>query len=219
MYDLVFSANTVWNSEYNTEYRLTYNEIVKPILWDMRRKIGGFDTDGEEKKLEIGGELRNIPLELIWNVPYDKAIELSNENTTLEIDVNDRADLVMITHATNIGADRIMWNPAHRIGEYELIYEDGTSSITPIFYGDNIHKFSQTYGAPLTSPLFRHEGYTGTYTSRPICGKDNFGGYYTLLECPVINPCPDKKVAKLVARHMNNTDAKILVFEAKYFRK
>ena len=150
----------------------------------------------------------------------DVAVFVLKESFSLQaglgdMSIDDYAELVMITHATDISADRIMWKPAHKIGEYELVYEDGTSSTTPIFYGDNIYKFSQTYGAPLISPLFRHEGYTGTYTSRPVCGKDNFGNDYTLLECPVVNPSPEKKISKVVAKHMENTDAKILIFDAK----
>jgi hexosaminidase len=215
MYDLVFSANTVWNSDYDTGYRLAYNEIVKPLLWNMRCKIGEFAADGKEQKLMIGGSLKDIPLELIWNVPYENAVALSCDNNVAEINVDGCADLVMITHATDIGAERIMWKPAHKIGEYDLVYEDGTSTSTPVFYGDNIYKFTQTYGAPLVSPLFRHEGYTGTYTSRPICGKDNFGNDYTLLECPIVNPHPEKKISKIVAKHMENTDAKLLIFDAK----
>ena len=51
--------------------------------------------------------------------------------------------------------------------------------------------------------------------AKPICGKDARGRDYTLLELPVKNPHPDKRIARVAVRHMGNTDADILLFEVK----
>ncbi len=219
MYDLVYSANTMWSGSYDTEYRATYNELVTPILWEMRKRIGELPKCKEEKTLEIGGDIRNIPCELLWHTPYERAVALSAEAPELQIPFEGRAELFTFLHATDLPCDRVMWTSSEKIGEYVIAYEDGSEACQEILYGDNIIYYSVKYGAPLSSVLFRHEGYTGTYTSKPLCGKDANGRDYTLLLCPVKNPDPDKPIKKIIARHTSKTDAKILIFEAKALSK
>ncbi|MBE6596949.1 MAG: hypothetical protein E7641_04680 [Ruminococcaceae bacterium] len=219
MYDLVYSANTMWSDSYDTEYRATYNELVTPILWEMRKAIGQLPECKEEKTLEIGGDMRNIPSELLWSTPYERAVALSSEAPELGIPFGGRADLFTFLHATDLPCDRVMWTPSEKIGEYVIAYEDGSEACQDMLYGDNILYYSVKYGDPLSSVLFRHEGYTGTYTSKPFCGKDAKGKDYTLLLCHVKNPSPEKPIKKLIARHTSDTDAKILIFEAKALSK
>lgn len=215
LYDLAYSANTMWSADYDTEYRAVYNEIVKERLWKLRQKIGDFDGEAPRETIDINGSLRNIPHDLIWNIPYDNAVRVSPENQTYSIDASKYSELVSVVQATDIPSDRIMWTPAKEIGEYTLEYEDGSSFSSPILYGDDILNYSVKYGNPIPSVLFRHEGYTGTYTSRPICGKDANGKDYTLFEKFIKNPYPNKKIRKITAKHNANTDAQIIIFNIK----
>jgi len=215
LYDLVYSANTMWSEAYNAEYRLTYGEIVKPIIWEMRKRIGGI-VEGEKTELNLGeGAHREyIPSELVGKIPYAKTLLLSMKKPQAEIPVNDTIKGVRLVHGTDLSVERVMWKPAQKIGKYTLVYEDGTTYTDTMEYGENIYKYAHTYGTPIPSFLFRHEGYTGTYSSKAICGKDKDGNDYTLLEYPINNPYSEKKVTKILVKHNQNTDANILVFAA-----
>lgn len=219
MYDLVYSANTMWSDKYNTEYRLTYNELVKPILWDIRGKIGEICLEGETEVKDFDASMKTIPNELLWNIPYDKAGEVSTESTELEIEINGKAETLLFTHATDISADRVMWTPSQIIGKYDIVYADGEVYSSDICYGENIFKFGCIYATPVNTILFRHEGYMGTYSARPICGKDSRGKDYTLLELPVKNIYPEKEIKKVILKHNGNTDARILLFDVKTLKK
>lgn len=218
MYDMLYTANMLWNEGYDSAYRLTYNEIIKPLLWNVRCKIGDIKVQGETKRIEFEGSMRNIPNELLWNVPYEKAGVLSQSQPELIVNVENTADTVLVTHATDLSVDRIMWQPSVQVGEYCMVYEDGTVDSTGLYYSENIHKYAQTYGKPIDSILFRHQGYTGTYSARPICGKDCNGKDYTLLEMPIPNKYPEKKIDRILMKHMQNTDAKIFVFDVKLIK-
>lgn len=215
MYDMLYTANMMWNSSYNSEYRLSYNEIIKPLLWNAKCAVADIDVNDEYRTVNFDGNIRNIPNELLWNIPYDKAIAVSQDSPELEIPVGDKADTLFITHATNSSADRVMWTPPFKLGEYELCYDDGASVVIDVSYAQNICKHSIAYGAPIASILFRHQGYIGTYFAKPICGKDAYGSDYTLFELPVKNPKPDKIIKSIKLKHMQNTDAKIVVYDIK----
>lgn len=219
MYDMMLTANMLWYHEYNSAFRIAYNEIIKPLLWKVKCRIGEISEEGIVTKVDFDGSLQNIPNELLWNIPYKQAAVISSETPELTVEVQDTADTFFIVHATDLSADRIMWQPPVQIGEYNLVYEDGTVDTAGVYYGENICKHSQAYGQPISSVLFRHEGYTGTYSSKPICGKDYNGKDYTLLEFPIKNKFVDKKIHKIVFKHMQNTDARIFIYDIKRIRQ
>lgn len=214
MYDFVYSANMMWNKDYDDSCRCTYNEIVKNIVWDVRKKVAEIDTTGDVKSLDFAGDIKNVPAELLWNNPYEKAVAVT-DGKCVEVKVNDKADVVLFTQATDLNERRAPWTPATQIGEYEFVYTDGSTATEAIDYGVNIMEYNRKYALPYESGLYRHEGYVGTYMAKPVCGKDSKGRDYTLYDYPVKNPCPEKIVDKVVVRHLNNTDAKILIFDVK----
>lgn len=215
MYDMCYAANMMWNAAYDSAFRRSYNEIVKPLLWRIKCRIANVQEDGETVARELEGSIRNIPHELLWNIPYEKAIKLSVHKPESMVLIDDYADTLFVVHTTDLSADRIMWRDPFLLGEYTLSYEDGSNFTTDISYGENIHTYSQAYGEPINSILFRHQGYIGTYSAKPICGKDADGRDYTLLALPIINPEPEKKIKELRLKHMQNTDASIIVYDVK----
>lgn len=215
MYDYVYSSNMLWNRDYDGEMRLTYDEIIRPILFDIRRRIGQLDFSGDEAVLKFNSESASVPADLAGHIPYNSAAVCSFENPEIRMDFEGVAKLFSFVHATDINADRFAWEPAQKIGEYVLEFEDGTEFADDIRFGDNIHGYHFRFGTPLRSHLFRHEGYIASYSARPLCGKTEFGEDYTLLEAFVKNPYPEKKIKSVRLKHMKNTDAKILLFGAK----
>lgn len=213
MYDMLYTGNMLWSTSYNSDYRLYYNEIIKELLWNKKCAIAEIDKNVKLESIDFDGSIKNIPNLLLWNIPYEKAIAVSTDVSEAEIVIDKKTDILYITHATDKSVERVMWKPAVKIGEYEICYDDGTSAVIDVSYGLNICKDSITYGWPIESILFRHEGYIGTYSARPICGKDEQGNDYTLLECPMKNPFPEKVIKSLKLKHMKNTDARIIIYD------
>ena len=131
-----------------------------------------------------------------------------------------KADIITFVHATDEKSYHpLLSESAVKIGEYVLMYDDGSEYTEDILYAQNIYYYRSPYGDIETSPLFRHGGYVGTYLCLPICGKTTNGDDYTLGEYSIKNPYPDKKIGKIKIKHCKNTGAKILVFDVEFMKK
>ena len=131
----------------------------------------------------------------------------------VKVAVDDYAEILTFTHATDIGSKRVMWAEPYRIGAYEICYEDGSTVEESLYYAANIYKYLAPFGDKIASPMFRHEGYVGTYLCLPVCGKNYNGEDYTLGKYSIRNPYPEKKICFLRMVHEKNTDAAILLFD------
>lgn len=214
-YDLVYTATMLWNPTYDSTYRLTYTELTKALLPTMRRRIGLLPSCEATEAVEIGGSMELIPNELLFRIPARTALRLTPTAGEYEIALGRKAELIEILHATDRNSLRPIWEMAIEIGEYVLVYEDGSEHVVPIRYSENILTYRHRYGTPIPSAYYRHSGYAGTYLAYPVEGKDSEGRDYTLLRFPVANPHPEKRIERIICRHNGNTDAEILVFEIK----
>ena len=213
MFDFVYSAEGMWNSEYQESMRLTYYEAMKPLLADIRRKIGGIESSKEEKHVNVVGDRKSIPYDIRDIVSYPDAIKVGNTMPMTEIPVNDHAEVITFVHATDKDCQRVMWKAPVKIGEYILCYEDGSEWTETISYASNIYKYLSPFGDRNLSSLFRHEGYFGTYLAIPECGKTHGGADYTLGRYSIRNPYPDKKINYIKLVHTCITGANILLFD------
>lgn len=214
-YDLVYTATMMWNPVYDPSCRLTYTELVKRLLPAMRRRIGLLPERTATLPLAIGGKPANVPTALLYHSPAEVALRLSTTAPEAEIAVSKRAEYLEILHATDRPSLRPIWEPGIEIGEYRLVYEDGSEWAAPVRYGEHILTYRHRYGTPIPSPYYRHSGYSATYTTYPVEGKDAEGRDYTLLAYPIVNPYPEKVISRILCRHHGATDAEILVFEIK----
>ena len=215
MYDFVYTATMMWNPGYDSAFRLTYCEIIKPHLERIRRRIGELPQVAADKPLALPGRMEDVPPELLFHSPAREALRLSPARCGAEVTVGKQAELIEILHATDRTSLRPIWEVAITIGEYVLVYEDGSQHCVPVKYSENIMPYRYRYGTPIPTIYYRHYGYPGTYLAFPVEGKDAEGRDYTLLRYPVKNPYPEKKIEKILCRHAGNTDAEILIFEIK----
>lgn len=213
MFDFVYSAECMWNGQYDSKYRITYNEIIKPILSDIRIKTGNLKVDGEKIILNICGEKENIPFDIRGIVNYDTALSANCCCRANEVVVDSFAEIISFVHATDKGSHKRFFHGPIKIGEYIICYEDGTEFTKDICYAENIYKYLSPYGDKISSPFFRHHGYVGTYLTIPQCGKTYNGKDYTLGKYSIKNPYPEKKIRAVKINHSGNTDAEILIFE------
>lgn len=215
MFDLVYTANMMWNADYDSAYRLTYTELVKPLLIGMRRRIGLLPEANATHTCAIGGKAKNVPQELLFQAPVKTALRLTPKRNEAAITVDRCAALLEVLHATDRPALRPIWEEAVTIGEYVLVYADGSEHTVPIRYSESILPYRHRYGTPIPTIYYRHYGYVGTYLSFPVEGKDSEGRDYTLLRLPIINPHPERRISHVLCRHKGNTDAEILIFDVK----
>ena len=212
VYEFVYAAEGMWNSNYDSTMRLSYNEMIKPIINRALTNIGKLKCDGVEKSLNICGDRKNIPYDIRDIIPYDGALKVNMTNSKCEIALNESTDIITFVHATNKNGKKVMWAKPPKIGEYVIVYEDGSTYTEDIIYCANIYKYLSVYGDRIKSALFRHQGYVGAYLAEPLCGKTYNGEDYTLGKYSIRNPFPEKKIKSIKINHSKDTDTEILLF-------
>ena len=203
MYELVYSANMMWNSRYKSDMRLSYNEIIKPIIWNLRKNLGGLDFS-ITKALEFPKYAHDFDI----NLSYAKC---SFDSSECEIDITDDADIVSLIWASDKNVPRIMWKEPYIMGTLIFLFDDGSTYMEDVNYALNIFTSHTSYAKPIPSFLFRHEGYIGTYYMKPMCFKAYDGTDRTLWQHFVKMP-KGKRIKRLIINHAKNTDASICIY-------
>ncbi len=214
MYELVMSSMALSSSLYNSSYARTYSEIIKPILKELREKIGDLKCNGEEKLLEINGSGENIPYNIKDIVPYSSALILSEDEPEGEVTVNGYARVIRVTHATLTDGKRksAVREDFFKAAVYEIVYDDGSSYGEDIFYGAGIYSYHSVYGKPVDNAMYRHVGYGGTYLAIPESGKTHSGEDYTLYSYSFKNPEPSKKIELLRLKYCAEAQTDSVIF-------
>jgi len=214
LFDFVYTANMMWNQSYRSDMRISYNEIIKPVMERMRIALGNIKNTGSRKHLLLSGSPLQLPYDLRGMSDYESALSVGLHAPEKIIAVHDYAALLSFVHATDRKSVKPLNKNPIKIGEYVICYDDQTEYVEKLMYAENIYTYHSSYGDRFTSVLFRHQGYAGTYLTFPKCGKTTEGLDYTLGEYRFRNPFPDKKISKIIIKHCQNTDASILVFDS-----
>ena len=212
IFDFVYSAELLWNKDYRSEMRLSNYEIVKPLLGEMRYRIGNLVCDAPERRVEVGGCADAIPFDIRGIAPYKTAVAAGCLCPEVSVEIGSKAEIITFTHATSGECVRKTWHDPFGIGEYVITYEDGTSYTEPLYYAANIYKYNAPFGDRVPSSFFRHEGYIGTYLTVPECGKTYNGEDYTLGKYSLRNPSPEKTVSSVTLRHSGTASVDIILF-------
>ena len=213
IYDFFYSSVLLCSESYKKEFRLIYNELIKPIIKDFRYIVADLNTDKPDRNLALGGNINNVPYDIRGIVEYNDAVSLSVNNQEKEISVNDYADIINIVHATDIPAKRILWKDPYYIAEYVINFEDGSEYCEKIGYAYNIHQYHSFYGDPALAGVYNHQGYIGTYFTIPENGKTYEGKEYTLGKYSFRNPNPEKKIKSITLKHLKTAGAKVMIFD------
>ena len=160
-------------------------------------------NESTERKLRIAyGKLISKGAEKITVTDLcKKAITLNGE----KIAVGAKFDRLVFEHATLHTAPRIVWIPIPKIGDYVITYADGTAHEVPVCYAENVMAYNKPYGEPMLKPYYRHNGYVGTWFADPTYqGKDELGFDTVITGFVVENPNPDKEIAFIEYRPIEN---------------
>jgi len=212
IFEFVYSSNMMWNAfAYQENMRNTYTVLSNKMISDVMKKLRNNNAEfATAKKLEITKNTDAVPCDIRHEV--DGAI-ITRIGKTTDIPLNVTSQNLWIVSSTDKNGGRKPWQKLNAMGSYRLNYSDGTSTQLPIYYGVDVAEYNRGYAKPLSSPLFRHEGYLATCYSEPIMSKTFEGKDYVLFARPVKNPCPEKTIESVTVTHNGNTDASIIVYD------
>ncbi len=197
IFDFLYSAEMLWNRDYQEENRRYYTAKIAAMLPRLREYLhtGRLKTY-EKRPLPLPLSPLTSPCGIAKAYP---AASVSND-APLTVVVGERADRIRVTHALDRAEPRRPWQRIDRTAVYELCYTDGTIASLPIHYGVEIGRYDTAYATPLSSNLYRHEGYLATYPALPLMIKDELGADATLYTAILDNPCPEKTIQTVTFR-------------------
>jgi len=195
-YDLIYTAEMLWNAySYRDESRRSLSYIIgKEILPRMRDLIHGRSKKCARsiESLCFDGELTDIPTELLTMYPTLRVPKYS-------ITVGKKCDIIALEQASLYPVARVAWKPLKQIGEYKLIYEDGSDASFPVRYGGDVLAWRNLYAEPLPQQYYRHQGYIGTWYADPTTMAHTESGSPVLFLTKAIdNPYPEKIIKEVV---------------------
>ena len=214
-WDLLYTAEMLWNPAYDEGQRVTYTHLLssrlQPRLRDTLRGIRLPAGDGlpvEDGKIALAlpdADRSALPDALLslapGAIPADGA----------EIPVNAVCRRLVFEHATLWNLPRIAWQPLPAIGAYTIRYADGGSVTIPVEYNGNVLCWNRRYADPLPQQYYRHQGYVGTWFIDPSReGKDGAGRDTLVCALTWDNPDPAREIAS-VRYDAAQTDAAVLV--------
>ena len=218
IYDLVYTADMLWNRDYRDDFRRTYNEVVRSILPGLREEL---HNDRWIKREEVIREITcsdgAVPCELSGNF-RSASIAAPGSDAVIALDLE--ADRLHVVHATDYPAEEGLpgLSTQLQMGSYILEYEDGSSHEEPLLQAYNLGCYRWAFGAPRRSSAYRHFGYSFTYPSKGISLKTFDGQDATVWDYALDNPCPEKRIRSLRIRFDGINASKLLVFSVRAVR-
>jgi hypothetical protein len=196
LWDIIYLSEMLWNTEgYEESNRKAYTEIIsKKIQPGIRDRIRGkFLSSGyTARELTVIGSSEGIPDELKALCP--KTVIPGGAVA----EPGAAYDRLIFEHSTIWSAPRIAWQPNLKIGEYTVIYEDGSFAKAELRYDRNIMCYKCGYAEPKPQQYYRHLGYVGTWFADPAYqGKSDTGEDITVLGFLWENPSPEKKIMRI----------------------
>ncbi len=209
-YDLIYTAEMLWNANsYRDEQRRSLSYIIgKEILPRMRDLVHKRATRLIKSSEDIifDGETNGIPIELVSMYPQ---LRVPSDPIT----VGKKCDRISFEQASLYPMARIAWKPLFKVGEYSLIYEDGSTVIFPVRYGGDLLSWNNLYAEPMPQQYYRHQGYVGTWYADPTTEAHTPSGKPVLFMTKTIdNPHPEKTIKSIVYTP-DKEDTSILVLK------
>ena len=211
IFELIYSANMMWNADFVEEMRNTYslfvNNYASEVMKDLRQNYADFK---EAQKINLEKCPDAVPHDIRHEVKGAVKVGIGE---TKKVEFATKANMLWFVNATDKNAGRIPWQKLKKMGHYIINYADGSSVEAPIYYGRDIAEYNRAYAKPLSSPLFRHEGYLATCYSEPVISKTEDGADYVLFARPFENPFPEKEIVSVEICHSGDNDASIMLFD------
>ncbi|MEA4824505.1 MAG: family 20 glycosylhydrolase [Clostridiaceae bacterium] len=208
-WDLLYTAEMLWNPAYDEGQRVTYSHLLasrlQPALRDLIRGVSRTVPAVKTALPLPDGDRAALPAALLDLAPA--AIPADGA----EVFVNGTCRRLVFEHTTLWNLPRIAWQPLPVIGAYTIRYADGGTESIPVEYNGNVLAWDRRYADPLPQQYYRHQGYVGTWRADPTReGKDSSGRDTLICGFVWENPDPSRVIAS-VRYDAAQTDAAILI--------
>ena len=193
IYEFLYSGQMLWSADYSKHARYSYDKIVSEMMPKMRELLG----DKKYPSL-IEGKNQHILVDCGDFIP-------GKSECVHEFDLSGTADSLVIEHTATEKLTRIPWIELDEIGQYTVVYADGSEEVIPVTYAGNIGFWNRRHNEPFRQKYYRHNGYQGTsYYTDGIESHSLEYGAKTIYRYEWINPHPEKEMKAMIY----NLDAK-----------
>jgi len=199
-WDLIYTAQMLWNEQYDERLRPVYTHLlaekVQPLI---RSELHGLPRSLssaalQEIALPVGNQA-DIPVGILEK--YPSAVRADG----ICIPVGRRCGRLIFSHTTLWNLPRVAFKDSPLIGSYTVRYTDGQTVEIPLEYNSHIQAWNRRYAQPLPQQYYRHVGYVGTWWSDPVYeGKTAEGGDVLVTGLVWDNPRPDAEIASVSFR-------------------
>ncbi len=190
LYEFLFSAQMMWSDSYSSNYKFTYDRMLKAQIPEIRAKLLDCDYPSMHENA------------------FCKTLAQGAEGV---FEANCRCDSLVFCHTADQKLHRIPWKPLEEIGQYVVEYEDGVEVTVPVTYGGNICFYGRRQNEPFSQGYYRHNGYTATFAVDSEERRESDGSYYCVYRYEWLNPRPEHVVRQVVLRQKTECPANIVV--------
>ena len=211
MYDLMYTAEMLWNPNYVKTNRPLYAKLIGDMQPQIRDEIRGQIVPKAAKvqyaPVALPAGKGKIPLAVrgaLENWKKD-GFDVSNpsvlDETPVEVKLSGKHTRLVFLQATLRKWRRTAWKELDVVGNYTVAYADGTTENIDITYAGNVRVWNEAYAEPMISGYYRHLGYVGTYFADPLISeKTEDGRDVCIMGLTWTNPHPEKEIVSVSCR-------------------
>ena len=213
LYDLLYTAEMLWNPAYREDAREAYAHVIASRIPAMRDVLRGqprmICRETAPIALPAGGG-KVSPA--IAEVCAEASLTPRRLSSPLLVPVSRCADALRFTHTTLFDEVREAWKNLVNIGRYTVRYADGSECPIDVEFGYNIYCCRRRYSSPHKAQYYRHQGYMATWVVDPVLrSADENGTNVTVLAWEWVNPHPDKEITAILCEELPTSAAGILL--------
>jgi hypothetical protein len=197
LYDFLYSSAMLWWAGYREELRRSLDYVLAGMIPALRDLVGGRRSPSRSPRSSSSCiPVPDAPLVLC----SPRAAGTRRPSSSI-VPVGARFDSLVFLHAATANAPRVPWKPLTRIAEYVVRYADGAEARLPVEFGGSLAPLGRAHALPMASPIYRHQGYIGTWLADPVLGlKDGRGEDRCLYAWEWLNPRPGEPVREIDVR-------------------
>lgn len=195
LYDIVLTAEMLWDEKYSKRHTLSYDNIIRSFMPSLRENL---------KEVRYPSLAENAKREVVLENPF------GFESQKTEVSVTEEFNSIIFDHTELVRMVRLPWQKHDEVGKYILTYDDGSEEIVPITSCGNIGYYNRRQNEPLAPQLYRHSGYISTYYSDSVEERTENGEKICLYRFEHILP-EGKKLKNIKLCENENFNTKIFV--------
>ncbi|MBQ9985299.1 MAG: family 20 glycosylhydrolase [Oscillospiraceae bacterium] len=195
LYDIVLTAEMLWDEGYSKRHTLSYDNIIRALMPQLRENL---------QDVRYPSLIENAKREILLENPFDV------EKQEKSLCINGEFDSIVFDHTELVRMVRLPWQKYDEVGSYILSYDDGSEEIVPITSCGNIGYCGRRQNKPLAPQLYRHSGYISTYLSDTVEERNEKGEKLCIYHFEHILP-KGKKLKCIKLCENEKFDTKILL--------